>query len=342
MATAEAEEQLKLQQDLNALERDYSDWQKELQDREAMNALKQQERDTQAQITENIKKAKEEADAYNTTVSETVNQMVTLLEKGVDGQIEIPVSLKWLDEDQERLFKQLGESAQSEPASLDVEVNVVGTTQAQGAVPKDTGKDVNKAIADSVDKNTGIVKDSAAGIIDSIIAGMKEQFEKFKPFSLELYNELRSRIDDQPWKNLGYNMIMGMVNGIMLAMQPLIDAVLQNIRAAMQAGRSELGIASPAKETIKDGVNWVLGYIGGIEKAKPQLMTTIKGLSLDMLSQPLSNLATGYAPTPIGVTPGAQAAVTNQYYSIYPQKMTYSDMNQFYGEVSRAIATAGV
>lgn len=348
MATATAEEQLKLEEDLRSLEKDEAAWNQELADRKEINRISNEEKRIRSEISENSRLAKEAAAEYNEEVKKTVDLLAQAVEIGKAGEIVLPISLEWFDEDLDRLSK-LGFGADIEQeGEKELGETIVEPIQtvikAKAVTLQESGKTINENIGIGITDNVALMEEPATEIIDTTIQTMKDNFSEFSPFVIDLYNELRSLFDEQPWTDLGYNMIMGMVTGVYSAMQSLIDAVLADIRAALDAGRSELEIASPAKATISDGINWVLGYISGIKKTEPQLISTIKGVSADMLSMPLPALSQGrYMTQPqlTGAGMTSNSSVVNKYY-VYPQKMTYVNQNEFIGELSRAIVKRGV
>ena len=343
MAVASAEDMVGLQEQLTALDKDEADWRRELADREALNALSQKEKDIRAEITDNINKAKDAAAEVNTETQNTVNLLSQLLETGNAGGISIPVSIKWLDDDLKRL------------SQLGLEGIGVDTGKMQ-----ETGKAIDESVGTGITGNLDMLIEPAAGIIDKTIQTMRDNLSQIKPFVRDMFSETQTRVDEKPWYSIGYNIMLGIAGGINDGKLEVVNAIIQAIREAIAAGQDEAQISSPSKKTIKDGLNLMLGYNVGLEKGKPSLISTLKSIIGSAISAgkdlfatatnepsyqgiPLSVLSRSYAGIntvrPAGAAAGynSTSTVNHYHYEIYPQKMTYTDMPTFAGEISRMI-----
>ena len=307
MAVADAEELVKLQEQLAALERDEAAWRREIAEREYLAELTRRERDLRATINENINKARDAAREYNDEVKNTVAMLTELLERGAYGEIRIPISLEWLDARDEEFIRELGslfveDMTQTITAVVESDIDMLTAT----------GLAIDQAVAKGIDDNLGIIEDSAAGIIDAVVKGAADELDQLGRLTVDLYQELRSRMDDRPWRTLGFNMTTGMIDGVLLGTQPLVNAVKAAIQAAL-AG---------AHHTMQVGLGMMAANLG-----------LSHALSPPMSFMPMAAPESAY---------GRGRVIHNHYYQIYPQYMTYSDHDQFIGELSRSLRTAGV
>ncbi len=69
---------------------------------------------------------------------------------------------------------------------------------------------------------------------------------------------------------LGYDLMMGLVSGIMSAVGAVVTAVSDAVGAAIVAAKEVLGIASPSKVFAEIGTNTADGFTSGVEAGTPE------------------------------------------------------------------------
>lgn len=108
------------------------------------------------------------------------------------------------------------------------------------------------------------IYDSIVGVIDSIITTLGEKVKEFY--------------------KAGEDFLTGMIDGVKASVQPLIDAVVDAARQAIDAVKKFLGMSSPSKVGANIGENYVKGMVQGIQTAAPDMKASMDKMMQDMVS----------------------------------------------------------
>jgi TP901 family phage tail tape measure protein len=88
-------------------------------------------------------------------------------------------------------------------------------------------------------------------------------------------------------RSAGWDLIMGMINGVMSAAGRLRDAAVNAVKGAIQGAMDALKIGSPSKVFFDMGIFTVQGMINGVRKMAKPLYSTVKAVAKGMPSMGL-------------------------------------------------------
>ena len=166
-------------------------------------------------------------------------------------------------------------------------------------------------------------------IIGELLAGIIEKVPDLIGEIPGIISDLGEAFLDKDWAGIGWDIIMGVVDGVKSAAGNLVDAAAAAVDDALNWVKSKLGIESPSK-VFRDqvGKNMALGIGVGFEDNMPvQSMTK----DVENMIDSLQGVAVGMtSKTPVTAS-GIVRSVTNNY--------TGSNMN--YKEMKKAVK-AGV
>lgn len=217
--------------------------------------------------------------------------------------------------------------------------------------------DILLALSTALAENFPTIVEAGIGAIVSFIGGIYEKLpEIFATASKIVGNLLEGLISSIPylligiakltfamfkgflsvdWGEVGLNIITGIAKGIGNAVKVLVDAAVNAAKAAFQAAKEFLGIASPSKLYEKEiGERQIQGQIKGIENLTPDLIKASVESARLMVAEAQATINNSQAEASIGIVPTAGTSVSNQS-NIY--QYFYSKVTSPYDAYKRAV-----
>ena len=103
-------------------------------------------------------------------------------------------------------------------------------------------------------------------LITKLVAGLIEAIPKIIAAMPKIIGAIVNAFAEIDWLELGKNIIVGIAEGILGAIQTLVDAAVNAAKAAFEAAKDFLGISSPSKKGMWMGQMLDEGFAVGIEK----------------------------------------------------------------------------
>ena len=103
-------------------------------------------------------------------------------------------------------------------------------------------------------------------LITKLVAGLIEAIPKIIAAMPKIIGAIVNAFAEIDWLELGKNIIVGIAEGILGAIQILVDAAVNAAKAAFEAAKDFLGISSPSKKGMWMGQMLDEGFAVGIEK----------------------------------------------------------------------------
>ena len=122
-------------------------------------------------------------------------------------------------------------------------------------------KSITKTVKDFIANNS---------VLKSMISGIQTLFEKIK-------SSINS-IDVSKFKDIGINIIEGLVNGIKSGVKKVVESIINIGKTILNAFASVLGIHSPSTEFFAMGSYIIEGLINGLTNGSSKIVDTIKNL----------------------------------------------------------------
>lgn len=102
--------------------------------------------------------------------------------------------------------------------------------------------------------------------------------------TLKEWLSLHDTMDPKEWREMGVNIVKGLIEGITSYIGNLIKSIFNLGKEIILTFCEVLGIHSPSTEAIEIGINFMKGFILGIGELIPALMKTIKVLCEEMMN----------------------------------------------------------
>ena len=103
-------------------------------------------------------------------------------------------------------------------------------------------------------------------MITKLVAGLIEAIPKIIAAMPKIIGAIVNAFAEIDWLELGKNIIVGIAEGILGAIQTLVEAAVNAAKAAFEAAKDFLGISSPSKKGMWMGQMLDEGFAVGIEK----------------------------------------------------------------------------
>lgn len=149
---------------------------------------------------------------------------------------------------------------------------------------KKAGVSVGNSSASGEQSASGAHSKAGSGNVDSYNKGMTSKGGATKNAGSQVANKGKNGLQSVKATSTGTNFVQGFING----MGSLVSSVWQKAwsigKQALNALKSSIGEASPAKETIKSGEFFDRGLIVGIENKKRDVMSATANLGLSALA----------------------------------------------------------
>jgi phage-related protein len=140
------------------------------------------------------------------------------------------------------------------------------------------------ALAGALIENLPLLIKSIPEVIKAMYEGLKNGIGTIIKFIPELFTSLKTKIGEIEWRELGSNIIGGIVDGIKNAAKKLADSVVDAAKSALSKTKSFLQISSPSA-VMRDQVGKMigLGIAEGITDSKSQVEAAMARLSKDLI-----------------------------------------------------------
>lgn len=131
-------------------------------------------------------------------------------------------------------------------------------------------------------------------LITKLVAGLIEAIPKIIAAMPKIIGAIVNAFAEIDWLELGKNIIVGIAEGILGAIQTLVDAAVNAAKAAFEAAKDFLGISSPSKKGIWMGEMLDEGMALGIEKNTGLVDDAISDLTDSATVNLTTNSVSGY------------------------------------------------
>lgn len=142
------------------------------------------------------------------------------------------------------------------------------------------------------------LKDAIPGIWENIKNGIQTGVDNAWKVITKFVDDMIDKFVNTDWRQVGRDIIQGIVNGIESAVQLIVTAATGISQAAVAAIRGFFNMKSPARKYMPEiGKNMVLGMIRGLEDSIPGLQLAMGDLSAAAVNSTVTNynLAANYA-----------------------------------------------
>ncbi len=158
-------------------------------------------------------------------------------------------------------------------------------------------------------------------VFASLVTGIANVGASVLTYLSGLWDQVVAFFTGKSLSEIGFQLMMGFVKGIMGAVSAVIDAVKNAVGAAIGAAKSVLGISSPSKVFAEIGGYTAEGFAGGVDDGAgaaqaamtamvepPDAPAIALGSAAAGVSSPADTMASGGAPAAGGGDAGAAAS----------------------------------
>ncbi len=162
---------------------------------------------------------------------------------------------------------------------------IYGIANLKDAVVTKSREVINAGLTAINDKFNNF-KASGTALINATIEGLENARYYVVEKAGSLIDSASSAMNDKLWDfvNAGQNLVLGFRDGIANYIYLAVEKAMELSQAVLDAIKSILGIASPAKETMDYGMFLVKGLSGGIYKYSYLAINAMKDLGTDTLN----------------------------------------------------------
>ena len=205
---------------------------------------------------------------------------------------------------------------------LDAKLESIGTTAADKFKAETTwkpaGEDAIKSVQSGVKSQQGTLTDATSTVMDAVIAQIKAR--DWSGAGSTAAGLIKTAFTSQPWSSVGSNIVSGIAAGAKASMSVLTLTMQAIAKAALDAAKKALGIASPSK-VMKDKIGqWIpKGIAEGIktnkkyvEKAMDEVADTLEKTASGKLAEVQKKTFKELAETAVSAYEESTAAATDE------------------------------
>ena len=183
-----------------------------------------------------------------------------------------------------------------------------------GAIPQllSAGLKLIPVVLKAIIQNLPQILEGGIKIIVSLVKGLGQAIPQLISFLPEIGRTIIDTLKEIDLKEVGKNLIQGLINGIKNMAGAVKDAAKGIAKSAGNAIKGFLGIKSPAKLTIGYGENTGEGLVVGMDRLKRKVTQSAEGLSTQ-ISTNIEPSVNRYTPSGSSVSNTSNRNVTNHF-----------------------------